>query len=81
VPERAEDHCVHVDGFCFCEGQRGRVCAQMYELYLENTEGLQLSARPYLFGDDFDRADRRIVDGRSEVEFDFALGRGFNVLE
>jgi len=34
-----------------------------------------------LFWDDFDGADRRIVDGRSEVDFDFALGRGFNVLE
>src|SRR5579872_2144161 len=34
-----------------------------------------------LFGDDFDRADRWVVDGGSEVDFDFALGRGFNVLE
>jgi hypothetical protein len=34
-----------------------------------------------LFRNDFDRADRRIVDGRSEVDFDFALGRGFNVLK
>ncbi len=35
----------------------------------------------FLFGDDFDRADRRIVDGRSEVDLDFALGRGFDMLE
>ena len=35
----------------------------------------------FLFGDDFDRADRRIIDGRSEVNLDFALRCGFNVLE
>ena len=35
----------------------------------------------FLFGDDFYRADRRIVHGRSEVDLNLALWRGFNVLE
>lgn len=32
-----------------------------------------------LFGDDFNRAYRWIVDSRSKVNFDCALGRGFNM--
>src|ERR1700686_3119319 len=39
----------------------------------------QLTLRNFLFGDDFNRAYRWIVDSRSKVNFDFALGRGFNM--
>ena len=35
----------------------------------------------FLFGDDFDRADRWVVHCGSEVHLDFALGRGFNMLK
>jgi hypothetical protein len=34
-----------------------------------------------LFRDDFNRAYRWIVDSRSKVNLDFALGRGLNMLE
>jgi hypothetical protein len=33
----------------------------------------------FLFGEDFNRAYRWIVDSRRKVNFDFALGRGFNM--
>src|SRR5260370_26859318 len=32
-----------------------------------------------LFGDDFNRADRWVVRGRSEIDFEFALRGRFNV--
>src|SRR6266849_61886 len=35
----------------------------------------------FLFWYDFNRADRRVVDSRSEVDLDFTLRRGFNMLE
>jgi len=50
-------------------------------LTLRTPKGRKAQCSNFLFGDDFDRADRRIVDGWIEVDFDFALGRGFNVLE
>jgi hypothetical protein len=41
----------------------------------------ELTSRNFLFGNDFNRAYRWIVDSRSKVNFDFALGRGFNMLK
>jgi len=35
----------------------------------------------FLFGDDFNRADRGVVHCRSEIDLDFALWRGFNMRE
>src|SRR5882762_3001474 len=37
--------------------------------------------RTFLFGDDFNRADRRVVDSWSKVDLYFTLRRGFDMLE
>jgi len=50
----------------------------IHVVIVTNGEG-EVISKNFLFGDDFNRAYRWIVDSRSKVNFDFALGRRFNM--
>jgi hypothetical protein len=60
--------------------ERRRDLTSIHVVITSDGDG-QLTLRNFLFGDEFNRAYRWIVDSRSKVNLDFALWRGFHMLK